>query len=103
MSRPLRRRPTRKIERLELIDPLDVIGCEIKYHSWTERTKFLLESVDTIAGKIHGTYFIENKEIPNTTFNLCKGITKEKRFDCWYIVEDTRKLDFSLDDGLFEI
>ena len=99
----MRIRPKRKIDRVKLIDPFDAIGCKIKYHTWSERTEFLLESVDTIKGKIHGTYFIEGKEIPDTTFNLCKGITKEKRYDCWYIVEDNRNVVFSLDDKLFEI
>ena len=85
-----------------LIPAKDAVGEWVRYCSWTERTKFLIKSVDLVNNKIKGIYVTEGKRIPDTTFNLCKGIVTKKMNNYWYIIEDER-LDFSLDDKLFEI
>jgi hypothetical protein len=104
------RRPTRprrlklNIEPVEiLVDAKDAIGKWVRYYSWTERTKFLIKSIDLINKKIFGIYVMDGNEVKGTTtFNLCKGIATRRINDYWYLI-DGKRVDFSLDDKLFEI
>jgi hypothetical protein len=91
------------IEPIEIILPVDAIGEWVRYYSWTEDTKFLIKSIDKMNKKIIGTYIMKNGyEQRGTTFNLCKGISTKSMRDYWHIIKDKR-VDFSLDDKLFEI
>lgn len=96
------RRPkqTRRVVKVLLNE--DAIGEWVRYYSWTERTKFLIKSIDINNQKIYGTYVMDGRKQKDTKFNLCKGVATERIDGYWHLIDD-EKLDFSLDDKLFEI
>ena len=87
-------------KRVDFINPEDAVGQKVAYYSW-DQAHILVDRICTRRKKIYGTLYNVNGEHTNTSYNLCRGIVKDKKlYDSWHIV-DYRS--FKLDDSLFEI
>lgn len=86
----------------DFIDAKDAVGQKIRYYSWTDSTYILVDRICTRRKKIYGTLTNLEGEHKNTSYNLCRGITKGKSlYDSWHIVGYK---EFNLlPDELFEI
>jgi hypothetical protein len=85
----------------DFMDAEDAVGQKVAYYSW-DQAHILVDRICTRKKKIYGTLYNINGEHTNTSYNLCKGITKGKKlFDSWYIVD--YKTFNLLPDELFEI
>jgi len=88
-------------KRDDFIDAKDAVGQKVAYYSW-DQAHMIVDRICKRKQKIYGTLYNINGKHKNTSYNLCRGITKSKKlYDSWYIV-GYQSFDL-LPDELFEI
>jgi len=86
------------------INPNDLIGSTIRWHTWLEDQSFVIERFigETLFGIFYSDLYPEGN---SRSFSLLNGITKKKNnyTKGWYIIEDMRNKEFNLQEDLFEL